>query len=302
MSFLNKKTLNKLIAIILISNIILTSSSVEAKKNKSYQQAESFCNSTVQKTPSVKCFVIQTGTTTCNSHGRYGRTFGSRQVSFIKGRTYGSGKKSYFTCTVVPINTSDPKYKETQTWCSNYLRRNPRMRCEIKPNIERCPTGTYIGMQSGGSGLRALTGFRACVNGSRNTLNPPDYVLQCRGGGSMYTYLYRAVLRRQPENIIEIYGLKKSRSAANKRPPGNGECAWIDRPLSSKEPTKLIYKLAKRQLFNKILIRPTGATIGWVNGSDPILKVIQAIYTKQLFYLHVHNNNQGALEIDRIGI
>lgn len=63
---------------------------------------------------------------------------------------------------------------------------------------------------------------------------PKSYRLVCRGGGGMYADYH--ALGRAPEIRIHF---KRARSPVREQRPGYGECAWLDRPVSSREPAML---------------------------------------------------------------
>ncbi len=58
MNNLNRNILNKLATMIIVVSFVAISMPVQAKKNKNYRAAESYCNRAVQRTPTTKCFVI----------------------------------------------------------------------------------------------------------------------------------------------------------------------------------------------------------------------------------------------------
>jgi len=268
--------------LVLLSSVTQANAKNNPKHNKYYKQAEAYCNDFSRRYPQTQCIVVRAGTS-CPSNAN-------------RGRRYGSKKNVFYTCLTAPIDKNNRYYRQIETWCKHYLQRNPRMRCEIISNVKRCPSGLYNGQQYPSAGLEALKGFRACVNGSRDSLEAPDYVLQCRSGGDM-----SAILDRTPTNsAVKIYNIRKSRYGAGNRKPGLGECAWLDRPLSSREPNRLLYKIkARKTTFSKVTISKRGIELTW--GNDPIVNFLKNLKSGQLYYFHVKNNHQGWLEIIRLG-
>lgn len=64
-----------------------------------------------------------------------------------------------------------------------------------------------------------------------------SWPLRCRGGGNMLVQIQEEA----PHLQVSISFRKASRSAEGSA-PGPGECAWIDRPLSANEPSKLVHR------------------------------------------------------------
>ena len=96
---------------------------------------------------------------------------------------------------------------------------------------------------------------------------------------------------------IEIHGFGKSSVAASTHKPGAGQCAFLDRPLSRAEPARLLYK-EKHAPISHLDISARAIAPGWTN--TPIVSVLKAIQTGQLFYVHVRND-RGWLDIRRVG-
>jgi len=173
-----------------------------------------------------------------------------------------------------------------QRWCQDYKSHNPGYKCENTERFRRCPSGLHEAYHTGPLGR----GSKACISGNVAKKNTADYVLQCRGGGKMFA--------RVPVNgNIEILGMKKSSMAASRRKPAAGECAFLDRPLSSAEPARLLFK-EKHPPFSHVDISSSAIAAGFVN--TPIASVLKAIRKGQLFYVHVRND-RGWLDIRRVG-
>ncbi len=62
-----------------------------------------------------------------------------------------------------------------------------------------------------------------------------SYTMVCQGGGNM-----SILFRNNPKAFFYIY-FEKSSSAGTSRAPRAGECAWMDRPISNKEPVALTF-------------------------------------------------------------
>jgi hypothetical protein len=62
----------------------------------------------------------------------------------------------------------------------------------------------------------------------------PSYPMVCRAGGSMRVVHSPGA----PENIVQI-DFQRAASAASRTQPRPGQCAWLDRPIRTDEPTIL---------------------------------------------------------------
>ena len=198
--------------------------------------------------------------------------------------------------------------QQAEAWCRDYRRDNPGKVCTVVPNKNAmgnhplCRNGLQRGKSfspatgdfvvGGFSALTALVGSTTCIT---SPSSPKDYVLQCRAGGNLV-----ATIDRTPANsAIKFYGIKSSRYAANIRRPGSGECAWLDRALSAREPHRLLYNIkARKTIFSRVNIGSQGVKLVW--GNDPVVTLLKKLPNGRLFSLRVKNNHHGWLEIVRI--
>jgi hypothetical protein len=68
-------------------------------------------------------------------------------------------------------------------------------------------------------------------------------------------------------------------AGASNEPPAAGECAWLDRAFGSGEPTNLLTQ----------------------NNERHASYLLNAVRNAETFQAHVHNNQRGAMLVDRIG-
>ncbi|VAX14656.1 hypothetical protein MNBD_GAMMA24-2625 [hydrothermal vent metagenome] len=100
---------------------------------------------------------------------------------------------------------------------------------------------------------------------------------------------------------VDIRGFRRARSAASVRPPGPGECAWLDRPMIRNEPFILFYGRRKLPLLY-VDVYLSKTHFRW-QGDRPITTVLKAIQTNKLFFVHVKRkciDKRWMLNIERV--
>jgi hypothetical protein len=127
--------------------------------------------------------------------------------------------------------------------------------------------------------------------------NPPSYVLMCRGGGDMTISFF------QPEDANALgINFIRAPSAASVSPPGPGQCAWLDRPLSAEEPTSIYWKSAKFHSV-QIDINARKQLIAYYTNSNvtaTLSYLVDSATGGQVFQVHVFNK-AGKLHVTRVG-
>jgi hypothetical protein len=98
-----------------------------------------------------------------------------------------------------------------------------------------------------------------------------SYPVVCRGGGNMMAEVSAG-------NTVRVR-FEPARAGASDAPPAAGECAWLDRGFRSGEP-------------NNLLVRGNGRHADYL---------LDAVRNASTFQAHVHNNQRGAMVVDRIG-
>ena len=111
-------------------------------------------------------------------------------------------------------------------------------------------------------------------------------MLSCQGGGGM-TFDISNVGEKAPLEVV------MARAATTT--PGPGECTWLDRPLNANEPTRL--HIEEQGSVQAACNAQGQCNIGQT--TKHILAIINAIRGSGAFFVHVHNNNAGYLEISR---
>jgi len=124
------------------------------------------------------------------------------------------------------------------------------------------------------------------------------YVLECRGGGGMNAMVFK-------NGEVTIKGFRSGRAAASARHPGPGECAWLDRPMRRDEPKEL-WDAHRNSPINYVAISGNTTSIRWFNSTSryPIISVLKAIQTGQVFLVHVKQIRIGKrpmFRIERVG-
>ncbi len=125
-----------------------------------------------------------------------------------------------------------------------------------------------------------------------------DYLLQCQGGGQMTVNI--------KYNKWVYIRFAKTKYPAGKKRPAAGECAWIDRPVSSREPSYIYYESSKNPIWSSLQIsmkRKYNPRVNWYR--TPINTYIQKIFNKKTFFVHVKSgvSREGiaVLKIVRFG-
>ena len=141
---------------------------------------------------------------------------------------------------------------------------------------------------------------------------PPSYPLVCRGGGSM-------VLAYGTGGTGQV-SFERAPRGAGAASPAPGQCAWLDRPLNSKEPLRLVYldrTLDPRRftLWFSAATAPRPSTIragetmlprqavvvleGVHDSTSPTQVIVEAL-AGNLFYVQARNENTS-LYVTRFG-
>jgi len=127
----------------------------------------------------------------------------------------------------------------------------------------------------------------------------PSYVLECRGGGGMNARIYK-------NGEVTIKGFRSARTAAKARPPSSGECAWLDRTMRRDEPKEL-WDAHRNSPINYVTMRGNKTAIRWMDTARyPIITVLKAIQTGQVFLVHVrqiriNHGKRPIFRIERVG-
>ena len=98
-----------------------------------------------------------------------------------------------------------------------------------------------------------------------------SYPVVCKGGGNMMAEVSAG-------NTVRVR-FEPADTGASDAPPAAGECAWLDRGFRSGEP-------------NNLLVRGNGRHANYL---------LDAVRNAGMFQAHVHNNQRGAMIVDRIG-
>lgn len=99
-----------------------------------------------------------------------------------------------------------------------------------------------------------------------------SYPLVCRAGATMSASV-------QGNGAVNL-GFRAGAQAASAGTPAAGECRWLDRGFRQGEPTRMIL--------------PSG-------NAQNALYLVGALVRGETFYVHVFNDNAGAMRITRVG-
>ncbi len=115
-----------------------------------------------------------------------------------------------------------------------------------------------------------------------------SYPMVCRGGGAMQARHVKKTMGTGLNIPGLVIRFAKSRSAGTSRPPGPGECAWMDRPIREDEPDKL--QLVTTQAYDVVI---QNGRIGLelseeVDRRSGFGYLVSAIQRGDLFYLHCY--------------
>ena len=120
-----------------------------------------------------------------------------------------------------------------------------------------------------------------------------SYPMVCRGGGSMQANVFNAKYA-----TTRIY-FNKARTGANSRPPGTGECAWLDRPINADEPDSLSF-VENSNPVTQIIVNASGTQIRW-NERAKITDILKKIQRGEIFNVHAANSRRGFFKVTRLG-
>ncbi len=117
-----------------------------------------------------------------------------------------------------------------------------------------------------------------------------SYPMACRGGGAMHGYLNATGGR-----TILVIDFRKANNHQNLQP---GECAWVDRPIRSDEPSTLTYSISSSSIkaivsFGKVEFQ--------IQANKDLQTLLDAIQNGKNF--HVYCENVGdTFRIAKVGL
>jgi len=120
-----------------------------------------------------------------------------------------------------------------------------------------------------------------------------SYTMICQGGGSMYANVLNAEY-----SSYRIY-FRKSKNAGTVRAPGAGECAWMDRPISNKEPSVLHYYEKTNPVYNYRVSKSSVRITKFSKKNTG--RLLQRIYRGQKFFVQVRKDKYG-FKITKFGL
>jgi len=130
------------------------------------------------------------------------------------------------------------------------------------------------------------------------TADSPSYPLMCRGGGDMTIQVYYPPAA---DNLVSIkFG--KALNSAGTSPPGPGQCAWLDRPLSEREPAELVWQSSDIKNVG-FTLNARGQLISYIpngRGGDRVRYLIDNVLNGRVFQVHARSQ-WGSLHITRVG-
>ena len=141
-----------------------------------------------------------------------------------------------------------------------------------------------------------------------------DYPMVCKGGGHMKGYIAIEDGGMHGSKKTLHIEFERAPQAASRQEPLPGTCAWLDRPISAQEPTKLWLSLYSEYMridfqLNKAMINMDvagttrdGKIVNWtVDGN--IRYLVDAVYNGKLFYVRGYNDpyNSGYIRVDHVG-
>jgi hypothetical protein len=141
--------------------------------------------------------------------------------------------------------------------------------------------------------LLALGFMAVLLSSSDVPAEPQSYLMTCHGGGDMWG-LWDA--SGTGASIV----FQKAPVGASQRPPGPGECAWIDRPIRRDEPGTLLFNRWQMAPFSKILLTPSGIRVLDWNSRSAAVGPLQAVQSGRVFYVHAYNNGRQ-FTVTRVG-
>lgn len=154
--------------------------------------------------------------------------------------------------------------------------------------------------QTVGTGLPTLTELPP---EPRLRENQPSFPMACMGGGNM-----RVAMRTSERPWFSIT-FDKASTGVSGGALLPGQCAWLDRPLNSAEPTLAVFNdEQKRDPIDGLFITQSGITVaGWKAGDgDAFRYVADAVRSGAIFYFHAYtrpptDDGRQWLVITRLG-
>ncbi len=128
--------------------------------------------------------------------------------------------------------------------------------------------------------------------GSTAALAAPTttYPIVCKGGVTMHFAFGQGT-----SHATVLITFAKAPAGASQQPPGPGQCAWLDRPISQAEPSKLRFRARVKSFrvigerMNFISVHPPGAQT-----------VLRAVLGGARFHIHAYNAG-STLQVTRFG-
>ncbi len=174
------------------------------------------------------------------------------------------------------------------------------------------------------AGVEAKGDFAGPSNGGRPRVDfdpparlaprqPRSYRLECRGGGRMSANYYPG----SGSHRLEIH-FDKAPRAARQRPPGPGQCAWVDRPVAQDEPWWLTWRFdASEQTLQRLMFGARGGNTGlsllpnttkYVSGlimevqGRQLQRLIAAVHRGRPFAVDCYNDRRGKFRVTAVHV
>jgi hypothetical protein len=123
------------------------------------------------------------------------------------------------------------------------------------------------------------------------------YPLVCRSGGGMQ--LSWSALATARTHFIAYYS-RASHAAGTSTPLQSGECAWVDRPLDSNEPTAMLWDLNATAAIRFTGYGPSTPVTAVTGGPDMARAKLFVDYLRtsgRYFTATVYNSNAGYMVV-----
>lgn len=157
-------------------------------------------------------------------------------------------------------------------------------------------------MRIGVTAAAALAAVLSCVAPAQAQVS---YTLVCRGGGNMVLSVGSAgAVDGRPVSVVGI-DFTRATQSATAAPVGQGQCAWLDRPLNSAEPTRLVYNANNTTLHVALRAERAGAFVeaghgGVGDGATNFSTLWNAIRDGREFRVEAYNAGDGTMRITRV--
>ena len=108
-------------------------------------------------------------------------------------------------------------------------------------------------------------------------------LIVCQGGGKMKA-------RYQPEfNRLWIW-FRSAAKGAKAKPPGPGECALVNRPISKNEPRSLRYYKPKNRILSASIYYADGRWQPEITKNIPVRTLVLSMTNQLRFYVRAYDN------------